>query len=79
MNLDEHTIDNATHYLRCRHCIGRNGFDYVMPCKLIKKTKSGKLCIVVFGDRYWSGKDHIKRIRYVWPHQIDPKHRPATP
>jgi hypothetical protein len=28
--------------------------------------------ILVFGERYWAGRDHIKRIRYVAEHRLMP-------
>lgn len=65
MDLTKYDISQATHKLRCRHQISRNGFDYTMPCIVLGKTKSGKLKIVVFGERYWKNKEHIKHIRYV--------------
>lgn len=70
MNLADYDISQADHRLRCHYQICRNGFDYSMPCIILNKTKSGKLKIVVFGDRYWKNKEHIKRIRYVYPYRV---------
>jgi hypothetical protein len=28
-------------------------------------TKSGKMKVLVFGERNWKNKEHIKKIRYV--------------
>jgi len=56
------TSDNATHKLLCRHQIGRNGYDYYMPCHVLK-SKSKKIKIVVFGNRAMRSNRH--RIRYV--------------
>jgi hypothetical protein len=64
------TVDQATHLLRCRHQIGRNGFDYTMPCIILGKTKIGKTKVLVFGERYWKYKEHIKSIRYVWSYRL---------
>lgn len=59
------TIDDATHLLECRHAIGKNGYDYYMKCLVLGTTKSNKTKILVFGNRYWKGAEHTKRIRYV--------------
>jgi len=65
MNCEQYKYEQSTHYLKCRHQIGRNGFDYLMKCIVIGKTKSRKIKIIVFGNRYWKGYKHIKRIRYI--------------
>ena len=70
MDLKKYEVSQATHRLKCRHQICRNGFDYTMPCIVLGKTKSGKVKVVVFGDRYWKYKEHRKRVRYVWPHKV---------
>lgn len=44
---------NHTHYLLCRHCVGTHCREYEMPCNILGRTKSGKLKIEVFGERYW--------------------------
>lgn len=54
-----------THLLKCRHQIGRNGFDYYMPCNILKTTKSGKIKIEVYGERWLIYKKNKKQIRYV--------------
>lgn len=64
------TIKDATHYLKCRHAIGGHGFNYGMDCLILKDMKDGRVKILVFGDRYWKNKDHIKRIRYVSKRRI---------
>ena len=71
-NLDEYHVSEATHKLKCRHAIGRSGFNYTMPCLIIGRTKSRMLKIVVFGDRYWKHRDDRKRIRYVPPWDVIP-------
>jgi len=58
------TADNATHELICRH-VCRWTKVYVMRCHVLKTTASGKLKILVFGERNWKNKEHISRIRYV--------------
>ena len=65
MNLDKYTIDQATHNLSCRHQIGRNGYDYTMPCVVIGKPSPATRKIIVFGERCWAHREHIKHIRYV--------------
>lgn len=65
VKLSEYDVSMATHRLSCRHQICRTGFDYTMPCVVLGKTKSGKLKLLVFGNRYWMHKDHVKKIRYV--------------
>ena len=62
---DNYNIDEATHRILCRHCCGRAIHHYSMRCIPVNRTKSGNWKIIVFGDRYWSDKTHIKRIRYV--------------
>ncbi len=59
------TINDATHLLKCRHAIGKSGRTYFMKCIKLSYTKSGKVKILVFGDRYWHGRNDIKKIRYV--------------
>ena len=66
MDLSQYDISQATHDLKCVHKVGRSpAYRYTMPCIVLGKTPSYKTKIVVFGDRYWKNKDHIKRIRYV--------------
>ncbi len=69
-DLSKYDVSQATHRLKCRHCIARNGFDYTMPCIVLGRTKSRFLKIVVFGERYWKNREHIKRIRYVAPWRV---------
>jgi len=64
--------ENATHELSCKHCVGRNFTEYKMKCHILKIMEDGRLKILVFGDRNWSGKEHISRIRYVKPTRINP-------
>ena len=70
MDLSEYKVENATHLLICRHCIGTHCRDYRMSAILLGTTKSKLLKIVVFGERNWKDKDHIKRIKYVKPHKL---------
>ena len=58
-------VSDATHLLRCRHCIGRSCKEYFMACIPLDKPKNGKLKVLVFGDRNWAGRDDRKRVRYV--------------
>lgn len=60
------TAANATHDVHCAHA--RNMFTvgyYTMPCHVLGTTPGGKVKIAVFGDRFWQGVDHVKRVRYV--------------
>ena len=70
MNLNSYDVSQATHLLKCRHQIGRNGHDYVMSCIIIGITKSRMRRIVVFGERGWVGRNHKKRVRYVAPWRL---------
>lgn len=65
MDLSKYDVSDATHLLKCRHQIGRNGFNYTMPCLILDTTESGNIKVVVFGERYWKYKYHIKKIRYL--------------
>jgi hypothetical protein len=58
-------LGDATHNLNCTHRQGRSVSHYKMKCILLGTTKSGKAKLLVFGDRNWSGREHIKRVRYV--------------
>jgi hypothetical protein len=64
MKYDFLTVKDATHLLSCRHAIGRHALEYQMSCCIIA-WKPEKVKVLVFGERYWSGRDHIKKIRYV--------------
>ena len=58
-------LGDATHNLHCTHCQGRSVKYYKMKCVLLGTTKSGKAKVLVFGERNWRGREHIKRVRYV--------------
>lgn len=62
--------------LRCRHCIGPNCKDYVMPCHVIKSMGDGRVKVRVFGDRNWKGHDEKSRIRYVAAHRVKLRSQP---
>jgi hypothetical protein len=64
------TFENATHLLRCAHAIGISRFDYTMRCHILKNMKDGRVKILVFGNRYWKGRSHINRVRYVPKHRV---------
>lgn len=68
--MSQYTAENATHLLDCAHAIGRNRREYQMRCHVLGKTKSGKVKVLVFGDRDWKGSEHLSRIRYVLPYRI---------
>ena len=65
MKIEQYKNQHSTHYLKCKHCIGKNKYNYLMKCLILKTVKSGKLKIIVFGNRYWKGYADLKRIRYV--------------
>lgn len=71
MDLDSYSMEKATHFLKCRHQIGSNGFNYTMPCTIVSRTKSRMLKVVVFGKR-WDKKHYKKQIRYVAPWKVKP-------
>lgn len=71
MDLSKYHIENANAYLRCRHCINnKDCFEYYMPCIILKTTKTDKVKVVVFGDRFWENTEDNKRIRYVCQEKI---------
>lgn len=71
MNLEQYHSKDATHELFCTHKCCRNATRYyTTKCIPISKTKSGKIKIVVFGDKFWGPDDRHKRIRYVLPQKI---------
>lgn len=61
----EFTIKDATHFLTCRHCIGRKCKEYKMECIPLAVGKNGKIKVLVFGERNWKEKEHIKKVRWV--------------
>ena len=64
------TSENAPYILKCSHQIGKNIYKYCMRCHILNTTKSQKLKILVFGDRFWKDKEHISRVRYVSPDRV---------
>ncbi|MBA7552585.1 hypothetical protein ES705_45154 [subsurface metagenome] len=71
---EEISIKNATHKLSCRHAFNsRSGLDYLMECLILKEMPNNRLKILVFGERYWRGYDHKKRIRYVDKFRVKPR------
>ena len=69
-SLSNAELGDATHNLHCTHCQGRSVSYYKMKCILLGTTKSGKEKVLVFGERNWSGREHIKRVRYVDAYRI---------
>lgn len=65
MGTQKLNADNATHLLLCRHCVGLNCRDYVMPCHILKFMPDGRIKLLVFGDRDWKDTQHIRKVRYV--------------
>lgn len=68
----ELTHENATHLLQCEHVIGRNRRVYYMRCHVLKTMPDGRLKLQAYGDRYWKGKEHLKKTRYVQPWRVRP-------
>ena len=64
-SISEYTIKDATHLLKCKHCIGSRCNDYLMEAIILGHLKNGKVKVLVFGDRNWKGRDNVKKIRYV--------------
>lgn len=62
------SLHESTHWLKCRHQIGRNGYDYYMPCNVLKNMSGGKLKIEVFGFMAKGGNG--RRIRYVYKYRV---------
>lgn len=66
--IEKYSIEDATHLLAQKHCIGQRCKYYSMKCiPLGEVLFSGKQKALVFGERNWKEKEHIKKIRYVWP------------
>ena len=65
MNLEKFNITDCNYLLKCVHAIGTSRYNYTMPCVLLGKTKTGKMKVLVFGDRYWKSGINKKKIRYV--------------
>lgn len=60
------TSSEATHYIRCRHCVGaRSCRNYTMKCIPLSVTKSGKTKILLFGERDWARGCEKQSIRYI--------------
>ncbi len=67
MNYD---IKQADHLLYCSSVIGKHRKEYYMPCAILGTVDSGKIKVVVFGERNLVGREHIKRIKYVYSHRL---------
>ena len=61
---------DATHLLKCNHHSYGVDNRYYMKCYKVNETESGKVRIVVFGDRNIKNTEYIKRIRYVDPDRL---------
>lgn len=62
---DDLLVSDATYYLKCRHCVGCRYKTYFMPCIPLKRMNDGRYKILVFGERFWNDRKHIKRVRYA--------------
>lgn len=65
------TAENAPHRLRCSHHLGSNVRHYTMPCHILKRTPSGRLKVLVFGEMYWKGREHVSKVRYVEADRVE--------
>jgi len=70
--VNELTVNDATHDLRCSHCIGKIRMPYTMKCLILKDMDHERVKLLVFGDRYWINTDHTKRVRYLPEWRIKP-------
>jgi hypothetical protein len=64
-----------THYLECAHCIGRTRKVYFMRCNVLKTLPGNRLKLEVYGERYWKGKEDVKRVRYTESNRVFKKDR----
>lgn len=71
------SYENAMHLLQCRHCIGRNREEYAMRCHILKDM-GNRLKVLVFGERNWKNREHIKHIRYVDKYRVKSRHFPLA-
>lgn len=72
IDLTKYSSHEATHLLSCAHAIGLRRREYSMRCIPLKETSSGRLKIVVFGERNWKHRDHLKQIKYVDKDRVRP-------
>lgn len=68
--LESAVYSDCTHLLKCKHCIGKNCSNYYMDCIPLGIASNGKMKVIVFGERDWKNKEHIKKIRYVDPSKV---------
>lgn len=74
MNLDKYKHEDATHLLKCKHCVGTGRCkNYTMPAIKLKTMDDGRIKLVVFGERDWKGKENVKKIRYVVSSRVSRK------
>ena len=64
------SAENATHLLRCRHVIGHGVREYNMRCHILKSMGNGRIKVLVFGERNWENKEHVKHTRYVEGYRV---------
>lgn len=67
------TAENATHLLECSHHLGTNVREYTMPCHVLSTTPKGRLKLLVFGEMYWKGREHVSKVRYVEADRVRPR------
>jgi len=64
-NLESMDVSQATHYLQCTHWQGSSVHYFKMKCVLLKEMAAEKSKVLVFGERHWRDREHLKRVRYV--------------
>ncbi len=61
---EQPTYWDGKHLLRCKHSLNRKSkIHYLMYCNHLGYTKSGKIKLLVFGERYNNTKGG--RVRYI--------------
>jgi hypothetical protein len=69
-NKSDKTVVDATYYLHCSHCQGSSRKEYWMKCIILKDMDNERLKVLVFGDRNWRDREHIKHVRYVDKYRV---------
>lgn len=70
--IDNYNAENASHYVHCRHVVGKSCTSYRQKCIPIKTYSNGKTKIVAFGRLFWKQTEDVKKVRYVSNSKIEP-------
>ena len=70
--MDELNVNNATHFLKCRHVIGHGITSYRMRCHVLKVMADGRVKGRVYGERYWKNTGDTVKVRYVLASRVIP-------